>query len=126
MAIYNLIWQQTDAQLLEALLLATGGEGGATLQDVLLMADVVKQRQVIQHYVSSIKWEPSDKTGKEGTYALQFFPEVIAESGDDGLPGLLETPKSPAPIQTKTPSVLSEGGMVLSVSESAPRTRQRS
>jgi hypothetical protein len=40
MAIYNLIWQQTDAQLLEALL-ATGGEGGATLQDVLLMADAI-------------------------------------------------------------------------------------
>ena len=39
---YNLNWQQTDAQLLEALLLATGGEGGATLQDVLLMIDAVE------------------------------------------------------------------------------------
>jgi len=34
--------QQTEAQFLEALLLATGGEGGAAnLQDVLLMADAV-------------------------------------------------------------------------------------
>ena len=38
---YNLTWQQADAQLLEALLLATGGEGGANLQDVLLMADAI-------------------------------------------------------------------------------------
>lgn len=35
----NYNWQQVDAQLLEALLLATGGEGGAPLQEVLLMAD---------------------------------------------------------------------------------------
>ncbi|MBF9253400.1 hypothetical protein I2I11_08860 [Pontibacter sp. 172403-2] len=41
MAKYNLNWQETDAQLLEALLLATGGEGGTTLQDVLLMADAI-------------------------------------------------------------------------------------
>ena len=38
---HSLSWQETDAQLLEALLLATGGEGGATLPDVLLMADAV-------------------------------------------------------------------------------------
>ena len=37
----SFIWQQTDAQFLEALLLATGGEGGATLTDILLMADAV-------------------------------------------------------------------------------------
>jgi hypothetical protein len=36
-----LTWQETDAKLLEALLLATGGEGGASLQDVLLMGDAV-------------------------------------------------------------------------------------
>ncbi|WP_299985045.1 hypothetical protein [uncultured Pontibacter sp.] len=41
MAKYNLTWQASDAQFLEALLLATGGEGGATLQDVLLMGDAV-------------------------------------------------------------------------------------
>ncbi|GAB3828264.1 hypothetical protein [Pontibacter rugosus] len=39
MAKYNLTWQETDAQLLEALLLATGGEGGASLQNMLLMMD---------------------------------------------------------------------------------------
>ncbi|WP_242926859.1 hypothetical protein [Pontibacter vulgaris] len=38
---YNLTWQDTDAQLLDALLLATGGEGNTGLQDVLLMADAV-------------------------------------------------------------------------------------
>lgn len=38
---YNLTWQVSDAGLLDALLLATGGEGGATLQDVLLMGDAV-------------------------------------------------------------------------------------
>jgi hypothetical protein len=37
----KLTWQATDAQLLEALLLATGGEGGAALQDVLLMGDAL-------------------------------------------------------------------------------------
>ncbi|WP_299825244.1 hypothetical protein [uncultured Pontibacter sp.] len=36
---YNLTWQPTDAQFLEAILLATGGEGGAPLQEILLMAD---------------------------------------------------------------------------------------
>jgi F0F1-type ATP synthase epsilon subunit len=41
MAKYNLTWEPGDAQLLDALLLATGGEGGAGLQDVLLMADAV-------------------------------------------------------------------------------------
>ncbi|GAB3536321.1 hypothetical protein GCM10027443_26420 [Pontibacter brevis] len=39
---YNLAWDEADAQFLEALLLATGGEGGATLQDVLLMADAIE------------------------------------------------------------------------------------
>lgn len=38
---YNLNWEETDVQFLEALLLATGGEGGASLQDVLLMADAI-------------------------------------------------------------------------------------
>ena len=38
---HSLTWLETDAQFLEALLLATGGEGGATLPDVLLMADAV-------------------------------------------------------------------------------------
>nr|WP_255749854.1 hypothetical protein [Pontibacter liquoris] len=38
---YNLTWHETDARLLEALLLATADESGATLQDVLLMADAV-------------------------------------------------------------------------------------
>ena len=38
---HSLSWQETDAQFLEALLLATGGEGGATLPDILLMADAV-------------------------------------------------------------------------------------
>ncbi|MFD3000069.1 hypothetical protein ACFS7Z_06835 [Pontibacter toksunensis] len=38
---YNLMWQETDSQFLEALLLVTAGEGGANLQDVLLMADAI-------------------------------------------------------------------------------------
>ena len=38
---YNLTWQATDSKFLEALLLATGGEGGVTLQDVLLMGDAL-------------------------------------------------------------------------------------
>lgn len=38
----SLNWVETDVQFLEALLLATGGEGGtSTLQDILLMADAV-------------------------------------------------------------------------------------
>lgn len=36
---YNLTWELTDAQLLDALYLATGGDEGATLQDVLAMVD---------------------------------------------------------------------------------------
>lgn len=39
MANYNLTWELTDAQLLDALYLATGGDEGATLQDVLAMVD---------------------------------------------------------------------------------------
>ncbi|WP_276497964.1 hypothetical protein [Pontibacter litorisediminis] len=38
---YNLTWDITDAKLLEALLLASGEEGGAPLPEVLLMADAV-------------------------------------------------------------------------------------
>ena len=38
---YNLTWQATDAGFAEAMLLATGGEGGAPLQEILLMADAV-------------------------------------------------------------------------------------
>lgn len=41
MAKDKLSWQATDVQFLEALLLATGGEGGAPLQEVLLMADAI-------------------------------------------------------------------------------------
>lgn len=42
MAKTNLKWQPDDALLLEALLLATGGEGGTSLQDVLLMVDAIE------------------------------------------------------------------------------------
>ncbi|MFD2246017.1 hypothetical protein [Pontibacter ruber] len=38
---YNLTWQEADAVLLDSLLLATGGESGASLQDMLLMADAI-------------------------------------------------------------------------------------
>ncbi|MCX2738675.1 hypothetical protein [Pontibacter anaerobius] len=41
MAKYNLTWQDTDVQLLEAMLLASGEEGGAPLHEILLMADAV-------------------------------------------------------------------------------------
>jgi len=41
MAKYILSWQETDAQFLAALLLASGGEGAASLQDVLLMVDAL-------------------------------------------------------------------------------------
>lgn len=37
----NLTWQPADEQLLDALLLATGGESGSSLQDVLLMIDAL-------------------------------------------------------------------------------------
>ena len=65
---YNLTWQETDAQFLEALLLATGGEGGASLQDVLLMADAIDgtvfslkevelalEKLVAVHYIDVLK-----------------------------------------------------------------------
>ena len=42
MSKYNLIWEASDVLLLEALLLATGGEGGAPLQEVLLMTDALE------------------------------------------------------------------------------------
>lgn len=34
-------WSDADVKLAEALLLATGGEGSATLQDILLMGDAL-------------------------------------------------------------------------------------
>lgn len=37
----DLEWSGADAKFIEALLLATGGEGGANLQDVLLMVDAL-------------------------------------------------------------------------------------
>ena len=41
MSKYNLNWYQTELQFLEAILLATGGEGSAPLQEILLMADAI-------------------------------------------------------------------------------------
>lgn len=41
----DLTWQETDVQFVEALLLATGGEGGPALLDVLLMADAIHGRK---------------------------------------------------------------------------------
>ncbi len=41
MAEFDLNWQPSNVSFLDALLLATGGEGGAPLQDILLMADAV-------------------------------------------------------------------------------------
>jgi hypothetical protein len=41
MANLELSWQTTDATFLEAILLATGGEGGVPLLDILLMADAI-------------------------------------------------------------------------------------
>ncbi|WP_187261671.1 hypothetical protein [Pontibacter beigongshangensis] len=41
MSKFNLSWQESDVQFLEALLLATGGDGGAPLQEVLLMSDAL-------------------------------------------------------------------------------------
>ncbi|WP_018477053.1 hypothetical protein [Pontibacter roseus] len=38
---HTLTWKPVDAKFLEALLLATGGEGTASLQDVLLMGDAL-------------------------------------------------------------------------------------
>ncbi len=38
---FDLNWQSSDVSFLDALLLATGGEGGAPLQDILLMADAI-------------------------------------------------------------------------------------
>ncbi|MFD2513810.1 hypothetical protein ACFSRY_08015 [Pontibacter locisalis] len=41
MAKNDLNWHTTEAHFLEALLLATGGEGSVPLQEVLLMADAI-------------------------------------------------------------------------------------
>ena len=38
---YNLIWTDVDTKFVEALLLATGGEGGVPIQEVLLMGDAL-------------------------------------------------------------------------------------
>jgi len=37
----NLTWSDAEVKFMEALLLATGGEGGAALKDTLLMADAI-------------------------------------------------------------------------------------
>lgn len=38
---YNLTWSDADTKFVESLLLATGGEGGAPLQEILLMGDAL-------------------------------------------------------------------------------------
>ncbi|OKL39210.1 hypothetical protein [Pontibacter flavimaris] len=48
---YNLTWQEADVQLLEALLLASGEEGGAPLHEILLMADAVDGTVLSQNEV---------------------------------------------------------------------------
>ena len=83
----DLSWQETDAQFLEALLLATGGEGGASLQDVLLMADAIEgmvftleeveqavKKLVAVHFVNVLK----NKLALSPVF-LQTYAEADAE-----------------------------------------------
>ena len=99
-------------------------EGWQHVKDVLVKADPVQQKTVIQHYISAIQWTPADKDGKEGTYVLKFFSEVVRGQDDEEDPQPAPKsegpePENEGPKATKPSPVLTENGLVRSVSETA-------
>ena len=84
-------WQQTDAQLLEALLLATGGEGGAPLQEVLLMADALdgtvftleELQQSLEHLLAVHYIQIQKNKLALTTEFLQAYETVTLQEGPD-------------------------------------------
>jgi hypothetical protein len=114
MAKYNLSWEDTDARLLEALLLATGGEGGTTLQDVLLMADAIDGtvftlQELEQGFekLMSVNFMNIQKRKLSLTQEFQEVYQSIPDAGDEkkALLQLLES-KDLTPENMDEPKIL--------------------
>ena len=60
-------------------------EAWRRVQDLFDIANPTSKREIVQHFVESLDWTPSDPNGKVGTYYLTFFPEVVQDrDGQDG------------------------------------------
>ena len=100
MAKYDLTWQTSDVTFLDALLLATGGEGGAPLQEILLMADaidgtvytLIEVTQAVEKLMAAgcIQFQKS-KLSLSSDFMLKY--ECITEPDQDKLMQLLQGSK---------------------------------
>ncbi|PRY16437.1 hypothetical protein CLV24_101283 [Pontibacter ummariensis] len=111
---YNLTWEPSDAALLEALVLATGGEGGAPLLEVLLMADaldgnVLTQKEVEQGLEKLMAIQYVQITKNKLLLSPQFMQDYTAiegaENEQEALFKLLKT-KPLAPESLDEPKIL--------------------
>jgi hypothetical protein len=84
----NISWQQTDTQFLEALLLATGGDGSAPLQEVLLMADAVDgtvftlkevEEALLKLVAANVVIVTKNKLGLNPTFLQQYEALTLQE-----------------------------------------------
>jgi hypothetical protein len=98
MANLELSWQTTDATFLEAILLATGGEGGVPLLDILLMADaidgtvfsLVEVTQAVEKLAAAeIIQIQKNKFNLDPDFMRAY--ENLAEIGEEDLLQLLQT-----------------------------------
>jgi hypothetical protein len=89
-------WQDTDITFLEAILLATGGEGGAPLQEVLLMADAADgtvfelkevEEALLKLVAAKVVSINKNKIGLNPTFLQQYEALTIQEglSGNNDL-----------------------------------------
>jgi len=94
----NYNWDETDTKFLEAILLATGGEGGAPLQEVLLMADAVdgtiftlkEVEQSLEKLVAAkVVSINKNKLSLDAGF-LKTYESITLKEGSDQLLNLLE------------------------------------
>jgi hypothetical protein len=84
----NYNWQQTDTRFLEALLLATGGDGIAPLQEVLLMADAIDgtvftlkevEEALLKLIAANVVTITKNKLGLNPTFLQQYEALTLQE-----------------------------------------------
>jgi len=94
----NYNYNETDTKFLEAILLATGGEGGAPLQEVLLMADAVDgtiftlkelEQSLEKLLTAKVVTINKNKLSLDAGF-LKTYESITLQEGNDQLLNLLE------------------------------------
>jgi len=52
------------------------------IQELFAIANPATKRELVQHFIESVEWAPSDPKGRTGWYRLTFFPEVVKARDD--------------------------------------------